>query len=107
MATESWIKSMWHFVHEYGISIQDDLPDFQPLRENDQLLIPTFVCLGFRGQDLKKLNQCRLFLKVTWLSKVVTGDGKTIKRSAIAAPFALHTKEQYLYPLQTCPPDAS
>jgi predicted RNA-binding Zn-ribbon protein involved in translation (DUF1610 family) len=107
IATESWIKSTWQFAQEYGISIQDDIEDFQPLRENDQLLIPTFVRLGYRGSDLIKLNQCRLFLKITWISEVATGDGKMIERSALHSPFALHVKEQYFYPTQIRPPESS
>jgi hypothetical protein len=95
LAADSWIKSTWQFVQEYGIEIQDDIEEFWPLRDFDQLLIPTFYRLGYRGSDLVRLNQCRLFLQVTWLSEIVTGDGKSIELHAIEPPYALDIKELF------------
>jgi hypothetical protein len=57
LAADRWIKSMWQFVQEYGIEIQDDIKEFRPLRDFNQLLIPTFYRLGYRGLDLVRLNQ--------------------------------------------------
>lgn len=107
MAADSWIKTTWQFALEYDISIQDDVPDFQPLRENDQLLIPTFYQLGFRGKELQRLNQCRLFLRISWLSEITTGDGTRIERNALEQPYLLCIKEQFLYPAQDRPPAES
>jgi predicted RNA-binding Zn-ribbon protein involved in translation (DUF1610 family) len=107
LAADTWIKSTWQFALEYEITIWDDLPEFKPLREFDQLLIPTFYHLGYRGNDLQRLNQCRLFLRVTWLSELITGDGKQFERNAVKHPYTLNIKEQYLYPNQTLPPTES
>jgi hypothetical protein len=104
LAAESWIKSTWKFAQEYGIEIQDDIDDFRPLRLSDQLLIPTFYRLGYRGTELVRLNQCRLYLRVTWLSEIVTGDGKNIEKHAVKQPYSLDINELFLYPNQQLPP---
>jgi hypothetical protein len=107
LATDSWIKSTWEFVVRYGISIHDDLPAFHPIRYHDQLLIPLFYKIGFRGSSLRLVNQCRLFLRVTWLSEIVTADGRYIENSAVEKPYGLSSKAEFIYPAQVLPPDSS
>jgi hypothetical protein len=107
LATDSWIKSTWEFVVKHGICIEDDLLEFQPLRHLDQLLIPTFCRLGYHGASLRYLNQCRLFLRVTWLSEIVTADGRRIEKHALESPYGVSIHEQFLYPTQILPPESS
>jgi hypothetical protein len=107
LATDSWIKSTWEFAIKTGITIQDDLLDFRPIRFHDQLLIPLFCKLGFHGSSLRLLNQCRLFLRVSWLSEIVTADGRQIEKSVLEGPYALSIQVQFLYPAQTLPPESS
>jgi hypothetical protein len=64
LATNGWIKATWKFAQEYGIQIQDDIPDFRPRRVNDILLISLFDKLGLSSKELQRINQCRLFLKL-------------------------------------------
>jgi hypothetical protein len=107
LATEGWVKSTWQCLQEFRISIYDDIQDFVPIREHDRLLVPLFVQLGFRGNDLQKLNQCRLYLKVSWLSKIVTGDGRHIELSAWEPPFGVSIKVEFMYPNQVYLPSNS
>jgi hypothetical protein len=107
LATEGWIKSTWQFASESNIKILDDIPDFQPIRVHDQLLIPTFCRLGYRGQMLRQLNQCRIFLKVSWLSEITTADGIRIEESVLRAPFHSTSYPEFLYPNQVLPPSSS
>lgn len=59
LATPSWIKSTWEFLQEYNsIHITNDIPDFQPLRVGDRLIIPTIAALGFSMTELQYINQC-------------------------------------------------
>jgi hypothetical protein len=104
LVTNGWIKSTWKFAQEYCIQIQDDIPDFQPRRVNDILLIPLFDRLGFSPTELQRINQCRLFLKISWLSEIVTGDGLYIEKSALEPPYRVHVTPEYRYPEQTEPP---
>jgi hypothetical protein len=107
LATDGWIKSTWQFASEFNIKICDDIPEFQPIRVYDQLLIPTFCRLGYRGQQLRLLNQCRLFLKVSWLSEITTADGRHIEESVLRTPFCGTSRPEFLYPNQVLPPSSS
>jgi hypothetical protein len=107
LATDSWIKSTWEFAFKNGIGIHDDLPEFQPIRFHDQLLVPLFFKHGFRGHSLRLINQCRVFLRVTWLSEIVTADGRHIEKAALEKPYGLAITEEFLYPAQSMPPESS
>jgi hypothetical protein len=103
LATPSWVTHTWKFLHEYKISINDDLPDFTPPRENDSLLIPLFVKNGYSGKELCYLNQCRLYLQVTWLSELATGDGTKLEVHATKPPYQITCWRSILYPNQGPP----
>jgi hypothetical protein len=100
----SWLKSTWEFVHNFGLRIDDDdIPDLQPWRECDVLLIPTFLRLGYVGQELRWLNMCRLYLKVSWLSEICSGDGIRIIRRFFEHS-AIPVTSDVRYPIQGDPP---
>jgi hypothetical protein len=107
LATDCWIKATWQFALEYGIAIKDNIPDFQPSRLGDSLLIPIFAKMGYRGAELRQLNQCRIFLRVTWLGDLVTADGEYIERHALKPPYEIHKREVFYYPAQGYPPSSS
>jgi hypothetical protein len=92
------MKSTWQFALEYDIAVRDDIPDFSPHRAHDQLIIPTMVRLGFRGKDLKKINQYRKFLQVTWIGEITTADGSNIERHAMEPPFRISKKNNVSLP---------
>jgi hypothetical protein len=52
LATRGWVSHTWTFAKEVGIEIRDDIKDFVPPRRNDQLLIPMFGSMGYRGQEI-------------------------------------------------------
>jgi hypothetical protein len=46
---------------------------------NDQFLMEEFSRQGWKGHELNKLNECRMFLEITNLLELTTVDGKHIK----------------------------
>jgi hypothetical protein len=103
LATPSWVFSTWQFAKQFNIQIEDDLPEFEPLREADRLIIPTFAGMGFTSDKLALLNQCRLYLKVTWLSEICTADGTKIESRVMQKPYAISIRPRYNYPNQNYP----
>jgi hypothetical protein len=101
--TPSWVTHTWRFLREFGIEVIDDIPDFKPRRLNDQLLVPLFIKLGYAGRSLLLLNQCRLFLRVTWLSDLVTADGSQFEATAFSPDFCKCYEDGYQYPRQGNP----
>jgi hypothetical protein len=103
LVADGWVTHTWKFLRVYDVYVTDNIPDFKPPRENDCLLIPTFAKNGFSGNNLRLLNQCRLYLQVLWLSEISTGDGTMIKLQAIKSPFQIHCHRSILFPNQELP----
>ncbi len=78
LATDCWLKTVWSFAWQHEIDIQDTLPKLELNRWNDSYLMEEFVRNGFKGHELRKLNECRMFLEVVNLSEITTVDGKKI-----------------------------
>ena len=69
LTTPSKIKTLWHYCHKFGLSIQDPFGDLSGVRLNDVMLMPYFV--QKYGQDtslLKRLIQCRMQLHAVSLA---------------------------------------
>lgn len=86
LAMPSWVSSTWHFAKQFNIQINNNLPEFKPPRAADRLLIPVFAGLGFASDQLVWLNQCRLYLRVSWLSELCTADGTKIESRVLTKP---------------------
>jgi hypothetical protein len=72
-----WIQSLCSFLQEAKLSINVPIIKIpQARRENDKMIMETAVEAGMQRNELCKLNWCRLFLKVEWLSEITTSDGK-------------------------------
>jgi hypothetical protein len=78
LATDSWMKHNWSFQHRSQISVKLSAPGPVLQRERDQFLIPMFWNLGYRKSSLVALNRCRMYLQVTTLSDLASGDGTSI-----------------------------
>jgi ribonuclease HI len=79
--TPCWIKSIWQFAHHNDIIIQDrSTPLLQLRRSNDLFLMEIFSQgeYAFSTAALQHINRCRIYLNVTTLSDICTGDGKEI-----------------------------
>jgi len=68
LATECWLKTVWEFAWTNEIEIYDKSPKLEQNRWNDAYLMEEFVRNGFVSHELKKLNECRMFLEVVNLS---------------------------------------
>ena len=69
--TDCWLKSTWQHCWSNNIHMEDGMPKLTLKREDDALLMDVFVHKGkFKKDQLKLLNQCRTFLKVTTVSDI-------------------------------------
>ena len=76
LLSDSWIKSLLRFAHEYGISIVDRITSFPlPKRVGDVFLMEAFEHQGYPKKQLQILNRCRIYLQVVMLSDIMTGNG--------------------------------
>ena len=81
LATPTWITHTWEFLSGKHMGIEDMVPELELQREGDQYLIRVFQKAGFKGGELRRLNICRLFLKVVTVADIATGCGAFISTS--------------------------
>jgi len=106
LATHSWIKSTWQFLWEHNMSIHETTPDLPLRRVNDHFLMPSFFTAGYRGRDLARLNQCRLFLHAVTLADLTLGCGTRISPMAWSGVGPSHFERHYNWPHQGRPSDS-
>ena len=82
LCEDTWLKKLWEFMHEHGIEISDNIPDYKYHREYDTTLTSRFE-LAFDANLISKgewrtANSCRKYLQVMNVSDLATGDGKYV-----------------------------
>ena len=82
LATSTWVTKTWEFLDANGMRLEDTCPEICSCRENDSLIIPSFLEAGFHGLALKRLNLCRLYLQVVSVGELSTGCGMFLTKAA-------------------------
>lgn len=82
LTTDCWLKTVWQFAWNNEMLIKDTVAKPKLYRDNDNFIMEEVIRHGFRGADLKKINECRMFLQVANLSEISTVDGKNITLNA-------------------------
>ena len=104
--TDCWLKRLWCVMSTLKISFQ--MPqleeDLLSSRDNDSFFMDAAVCCDFTSAQLQSLNRCRLFLQILWISDVLTGEGKRIRRAVWDGKREIHYGWDYNWPNQGAPP---
>jgi hypothetical protein len=98
LLTDCWLKSVWCFCDQAGISFRDSLQPLRLRRHHDQFLIQAFSNSGFRSGDLRILNECRLYLRIVTLSDICTVDGTRILEEFFRGIIPTHHRSEFLWP---------
>ena len=69
---------MW----EKNSIVQEITPPLQPQTTNVTLITGDLIKLGFKGNELSGLNRFWMYIRVTYLSDISTGDGISISTSS-------------------------
>jgi len=73
--THSWLRSFWEVVSEYNLQIVVDYPTLELPRSNDRTIMSIALLMGFLGEELLRINRCRMFLCAIFLSDLATASG--------------------------------
>ena len=78
LVTHCWLRSFWEMIDKYNLHLEMDIPTMPLPRQNDQVIIKLAIALGFRGEALRSINRCRLFLCAIFLSDITAATGKSL-----------------------------
>jgi len=85
MLPQTWLKSMWKFLHDQKLQVRGWQAKLLPQREYDPTIMEVFIQKGVGKSTLTVLNKCRKYLDVIFLSDICTGDGKRISALSLNA----------------------
>jgi hypothetical protein len=99
---KSYCQWTWEFMDTCSMRLDNNIQDFKLYREGDGLLMDAFLRAGFRGKELKRLNECHLYLRVVCISEVLFGCGTKVDPACLRGDRQL-TRNTYHWPNQGRP----
>jgi hypothetical protein len=84
--TPIYLHREWEFCNAYNFRIQDNQPQLLLRRVDDQYLMQAFPEQGYTDKQLKKLNLCRMWVKVITLADITTDDGPNVLEDVARSP---------------------
>jgi hypothetical protein len=81
LVTNSLVKSTWEFINHHKITLVHDIVVPQNMT-GGVLLMPILCQKDLQPQELKAINQCRLYLNAYYLSDIATASGKSLSYHA-------------------------
>ena len=75
LLTSSWIKDIWHEIHDNKMTFIEHTDDLQLKRENDQFIMTAVLKLPLTPKQIRTINKCRIHLQVYTFSDLCSGDG--------------------------------
>lgn len=81
IVTPCWISEIWEYTSQHQITLEDPFVRLETYWSKDIMLMDVFGA-HYTGEDLRRLNHCRMFLRVTCLSEISRADGSKISFDA-------------------------
>ena len=103
LATPSWIKTMWKFLHTHQITIPMTSKALAATKTNDTFLILAFHQQGYKNSKLTTLNICRKYLQVVTLGDITSANGSLILPNVKAGIRDTTSSSLYEWPDQAKP----
>ena len=79
----SWMSTLWEGVSWYTLQLTPGKWSLQPPHINDMSLMDSLIQnRSFTKEEIMSVNRCRLYLRVFFLSDIVSYDGTSIRQDA-------------------------
>ena len=103
--SNTWMTSTWEFCSKYHIYLDGPRVISHPQRENDGLIMEKILEYRqhFTELQLRLINQCRVFLRLMYLSDMVSGDGKVIEECFVQGKHPVDRETLWKWPYQHNP----
>ena len=109
--TRTWLSVAWEYLSTHGLRLV--VPGAwtpQPQRENDVAIMAVAIRLfgqGRKAKDLRVIQQCRLYLRVTMLSEITDATGRYLCNNIINGHRHTDRSTLLFYPKSPVPPPPS
>lgn len=101
----SWLATLWEGISWYNIQLMPGTWTLQPPRQHDVSLMDALINdHSFTHDEITSVNRCRLYLRVFFLSDIVSGDGTTILQDAYDGVRSTQWISRWRWPRQSRPP---
>ena len=108
LTPSSWLSTLWDATSRYGVTLTPGNWTLQPPRENDSALMDAIVaCHLFTINEMSDINRCRLYLRVFFLSDIVSGNGLYIIPEIVRGERFPQWQSMWKWPRQSRPPPSS
>jgi hypothetical protein len=98
IATKSWMTSTWQFLSESNITLIDPFSKPSLASSADCFLMERFSDHGYKGAELRHLNDCRMHLHALRLSDICTADGRYLTNNAMEVQLDPHRSTPFSWP---------
>ena len=105
--TPCWVTNVWKMINEFKLSVEDKSASPPLRRENDKYIMQEITKTETSKTSLRRINRCRLYLRVITLSDIATGDGKQITNWAKQGNLQKRFKRRLGWPRQSYPSQKS
>ena len=106
--TTSWIHSAWKFMSQSAITFDKSPVRFKPRRQGDRPLMEAIASICSSSTMLYRANTCRIFLQISHISDLTSGDGRNLRLSLLgkprSPPSAISYRNDFNWPPQPLPP---
>lgn len=80
-----------------NIQMEDNIEKFSAQKEQEKCITDIAVEAGYKGEELKLINDARMYMKICFVSEMCTGDGKNILPQVYKGIFK-NTENFYKWP---------
>jgi hypothetical protein len=99
LATHTWFKTLWEYLHLYGVTVELSDVEVPPVRQRDRVLMEEVINL-IPPQQWPSFNRARKYYKVYFVSQLILSDGITVDPSKIGKGQSVIPSSSMRFPLE-------
>ena len=76
--TPCWLKSLFQYMQQHDMQFKDPVKKLKLRREKDLFIMNDAIDAKFRCDELKKINEIRMWLRITCKSEICNASGNQV-----------------------------
>ncbi|KAL3780888.1 hypothetical protein HJC23_009934 [Cyclotella cryptica] len=99
LATHTWFKTLWEYLHRYGVKLELSGVDVPLIRQRDRVLMEEVIDL-IPPHQWPSFNRARKYYKVYFVSQLTLCDGITVDPSKLGKENSVVQQSSMRFPLE-------